>query len=218
MKVVSEREADKHFPGRTTIVRPGLIVGPGDTSDRFTYWPMRIARGGEVLSPGDGTDPVQIIDARDLAEWIIRLAENKTFGTFNATGPRSPLAMGEMVAGIRAAMPGSLDVRFTWVSSEFLTSKGVSGWTNLPVWVPSEPGNEGWGRTSIEKAVAAGLTFRPLADTAKATLDWHNARPQAERVFPRLIKRPDGTEVMSQMGLSPDREKQLLTEWKATRT
>ncbi|HEX6695111.1 MAG TPA: NAD-dependent epimerase/dehydratase family protein, partial [Longimicrobiales bacterium] len=205
MKVVSEHEAERHFPGRTTIVRPGLIVGPGDTSDRFTYWPMRIARGGEVLAPGDGTDPVQIIDARDLAEWIIRLAENKTFGTFNATGPRSPLTMGEMVAGIRAAMPGSLDVRFTWVPSEFLTSKGVSGWTNLPVWVPSEPGNEGWGRTSIEKAVAAGLTFRPLADTAKATLDWHNARPQAERVFPRLIKRPDGSEVMSQMGLSPDR-------------
>ena len=217
MKVVSEREAEKHFPGRTTVVRPGLIVGPGDTSDRFTYWPMRIARGGEVLAPGDGSDPVQVIDARDLAEWIIRLAENRTIGTFNATGPRAPLSMGELVAGVRAAMPGSLDVRFTWVPSDFLTGKGVSGWTNLPVWVPSEPGNEGWGRTSIEKAVAAGLTFRPLADTAKATIDWHNRRPEAERVFPRMIKRADGTEVMSQMGLTPDREKQLLAEWKAAR-
>lgn len=217
MKVMSEREAAKLFPGKTTIVRPGLIVGPGDTSDRFTYWPMRIARGGEVLAPGDGTDPVQIIDARDLAEWIIRLAENKTFGTFNATGPRSALNMVEMLGGIRAAMPGSLDVKFTWVPSDFLTSKGVQGWTNLPVWVPSEPGNEGWSRTSIERAVAAGLTFRPLADTAKATLDWHNARPEAQRVFPRMMKRQDGTEVMSQFGLTPEREKQLLDEWKATR-
>ena len=210
MKVLSEREAEKHFPGRTTIVRPGLIVGPGDTSDRFTYWPVRVARGGEVLAPGDGTDPVQIIDARDLAEWIIRLAENRTIGTFNATGPRSPLSMGEMLAGIRAAMPGSLDVRFTWVASDFLTKKGVRGWSNLPVWVPSEPGNEGWGRTSIEGAIAAGLTFRPLADTAKATLDWHNMRPAAERIFPRMIKRPDGSEAMSATGLTPDRERQLL--------
>jgi 2'-hydroxyisoflavone reductase len=217
MKVASEREAEKQFPGKTTIVRPGLIVGPGDTSDRFTYWPMRIARGGEVLAPGDGTDPVQFIDARDLAEWVIRLAENKTLGTFNATGPRSPLTMGEMVAGIRAAMPGSLDVKFTWVASDFLTSKGVQGWTNLPVWVPSEPGNEGWSRTSIERAVKAGLTFRPLADTAIATLEWHNQRPEAQRVFPRMIKRPDGTETMSQFGISPEREKQLLDEWKATR-
>ena len=217
MKVASEREAEKHFPGKTTIVRPGLIVGPGDTSDRFTYWPMRIARGGEVLAPGDGTDPVQIIDARDLAEWIIRLAENKTMGTFNATGPRSPLSMGEMLAGIRAAMSGSLDIKFTWVPSDFLTSKGVSGWSNLPVWVPSEPGNEGWSRTSVERAVAAGLTFRPLADTAKATIDWHNQRPAAQRVFPRLVKRPDGTEVMSSTGLAPEREQQLLAEWKATR-
>jgi 2'-hydroxyisoflavone reductase len=217
MKVYSEREAQKQYPGKTTIVRPGLIVGPGDTSDRFTYWPMRIARGGEVLAPGDGRDPVQIIDARDLAEWVIRLAENKTLGTFNATGPRSELSMAEMVAGIRAAMPGTLDVKFTWVGSDFLAEKKVQPWSNLPVWVPSEPGNEGWGRTSIEKAVAAGLTYRPLADTAKATLDWHNNRPAAERVFPRLIKRQDGTETMSQTGLSPDREKQLLAEWKAMR-
>jgi 2'-hydroxyisoflavone reductase len=159
---------------------------------------------------------VQIIDARDLAEWIIRLAENHTIGTFNATGPRSAMTMAEMVAGIRGALPGSLDVKFTWVASDFLESKKVQPWSNLPVWVPSEPGNEGRGRTSIEKAVAAGLTFRPLADTTKATLDWQNNRPAAERVFPRLIKRPDGTETMSQTGLAPDKEKQLLAEWKAT--
>ena len=104
LKVLSEQEAEKWFPGKTTIVRPGLIVGPGDPSNRFTYWPVRVARGGEVLAPGDGKDPVQIIDARDLAEWIIRLAEQNVTGMYNATGPKSPLTMGEMVGGIRAVM------------------------------------------------------------------------------------------------------------------
>src|SRR5687768_14927574 len=114
LKVLSEREAEKWFPGKTTIIRPGLIVGPGDPSNRFTYWPVRIERGGEVLAPGDGHDPVQIIDARDLAEWVIRMAENNTTGVFNATGPKSELTMGDMLGGIRAVLPGSHDVKVTW--------------------------------------------------------------------------------------------------------
>src|SRR5216117_2459579 len=93
LKVLSEAEAEKWFPGKALIIRPGLIVGPGDESDRFTYWPVRLSRGGEVLAPGDGSDPVQIIDTRDLAEWTIRMAESRTFGTLNATGPNQPIEM-----------------------------------------------------------------------------------------------------------------------------
>src|SRR5580704_12482916 len=100
LKALSEKEAEHQFPGKATIIRPGLIVGPGDETDRFTYWPVRLSRGGEVLAPGDGSDPVQFIDARDLAEWTIRMAEARAFGVFNATGPAHELTMREMLAGI----------------------------------------------------------------------------------------------------------------------
>jgi nucleoside-diphosphate-sugar epimerase len=202
LKVLSERAAEKYFPGKATIVRPGLIVGPGDQTDRFTHWPVRIARGGEVLAPGDGKDPVQIIDARDLAEWVIRLAEQNTYGTYNATGPRSPLNMGEMLAGIRASMPGDLDVKFTWATSEFLAQQQVRGWSDMPVWVPPRENNEGWSRVSIDRALAKGLTFRPLALTAKDTLEWDKTRPEAQRTNRRA-------------GLKPDREAEVLAAWKA---
>jgi 2'-hydroxyisoflavone reductase len=202
LKVLSEREAEKYFPGKTTVVRPGLIVGPGDPSDRFTYWPVRIARGGEVLVPGDGKDPVQIIDARDLAEWVIRLAEQKAYGIYNATGPRSALTMGEMVGGIRAAMPGDLDVKFTWMPAEFLTQQQVRGWSDLPVWVAPRENNDGWSRVSIDRALAKGLTFRPLALTAKDTLEWDKTRPEAQRTNRRA-------------GLRPEREAEVLTAWKS---
>lgn len=215
LKVLSEKEAERLFPGQTLVVRPGLIVGPGDPSDRFTYWPVRIARGGEVLVPGDGKDPVQIIDARDISEWIIRMAENKATGIFNATGPKSPLTMGEMIAGIRAAMPGDLDVTFNWVPADFLTEKEIRGWSNMPTWMAPRAGNDGWGRVSVAKAIRAGLTFRPLADTAKATLEWHKTRPAEQQTFPRMVKRPDGTTVLSATGLTPEKESEVLAAWKA---
>jgi 2'-hydroxyisoflavone reductase len=104
LKALSEKQAATQFPGKATIIRPGLIVGPGDETDRFSYWPVRLARGGEVLAPGDGSDPVQIIDARDLAEWTIRMAESRVMGTFNATGPQHSLLMREMLTGIAAAI------------------------------------------------------------------------------------------------------------------
>src|SRR5690606_4477403 len=134
LKAAAEREAEKWFPGRTTIIRPGLIVGPGDQSDRFTYWPVRIARGGEVLAPGNPTDPVQIIDARDLAEWTIRVVEQQAFGVYNATGPAARLSIAEMLYGIRAVT--SANVRFTWVDADFLASQRVRPWSHMPVWVP----------------------------------------------------------------------------------
>lgn len=215
MKTLSEMEVEKWFPGKATIVRPGLIVGPGDPSDRFTYWPMRIARGGEVLAPGDGKDAVQIIDARDLAEWVIRLAENNTTGIYNATGPRAELSMGDMLGGIRGALPGDLNVKFTWVPWDFLREQQVRGWSSMPVVVMPTADNAGFSRVSIERAVAKGLTFRPLADTARATLEWHNKRPEVERTFPREITRPDGTKAMTQFGITAQKEAEVLAAWKA---
>jgi 2'-hydroxyisoflavone reductase len=208
LKVLSEQEAEKWFPGKTTIIRPGLIVGPGDPSNRFTYWPVRIARGGDVLVPGDGKDPVQIIDARDLAEWVIRMAEQNATGIYNTTGPKSELTMGEMVAGIRAVMPGDLDVKFTWVAADFLREQQVNGWSHMPVWMTPRPDNQGWSRVSIQRALSKGLTFRSLAETARATLEWHKTRPAADQSIPRTTA-PAGA------GLAPEKETAVLAAWKA---
>ena len=200
LKALSEKEAEKAFPGRTTVIRPGLIVGPGDLSDRFTYWPARIARGGEVLAPGAPTDPVQIIDARDLAEFTIRVAEDGTFGTYNATGPQSKLTMGEMLGGIRAVM--STDAYLTWVDAPFLEAEKVRPWGDMPVWIPPVGDYKGFAQRDIRKAIAKGLTFRPLAVTAKDTLDFYNAAPEERREKLRA-------------GLPAAREKEVLAKWHA---
>ena len=201
LKAYSEGEAARQFPGKTTIVRPGLIVGPGDETDRFTYWPVRLARGGDVLAPGDGSDPVQFIDARDLAEWIVRLAERRAFGAFNATGPATALTMKSMLAGIQTAVHG--DDRLTWVSTKFLEAQKVSAWSDLPVWVPAQGDTAGFARRDIHRALAGGLTFRPLVTSAADTLTWFKAQP-AER------------EAKLRAGLAPEREQALLTAWKAS--
>ena len=202
LKAASEREAEKWFPGRTTVIRPGLIVGPGDMSGRFTYWPVRIDRGGEVLAPGTGHDAVQIIDARDLAEWTIRMTETRTFGTYNATGPAGELTMAEMLGGIRAAFDGTRPMKLTWVPAETLAEHGVRGWSHMPVWVPPQPDNAGFARVSIARALADGLTFRPLATTARDTLEW----------FRSLA--PD---VQANVGgpLTAEREAEVLAAWHA---
>ena len=124
LKARCEEEARKAFTDQhTCVVRPGLIVGPGDYSDRFTYWPVRIYKGGEVMAPGNPTDPVQFIDARDLGEWYIRLIEAGTTGTFNGVGPRSPMDIAGMLYGIRATVDN--DISFTWVDAEFLEKHEV---------------------------------------------------------------------------------------------
>lgn len=202
LKALSEKEAEKQFPGKATIIRPGLIVGPGDPTDRFTYWPVRLARGGEVLAPGDGSDPVQFIDARDLAEWTIRMAERRAFGTFNATGPDYPLSTAAMLHGIRAT--NDAGAKLTWVASDFLDAHEVHAWSDLPVWVPAQGDGAGFARRSIARATAAGLTFRPLADTARDTLAWFRGQP-AER------------QAKLEAGLEAAREKELLAAWHATR-
>jgi 2'-hydroxyisoflavone reductase len=201
LKAVSEQEAQRQFPGATTIIRPGLIVGPGDDTDRFTYWPVRLARGGEVLAPGDGADPVQFIDARDLAEWTIRMAETRTLGVFNATGPDHELTMRAMLAGIGPAVGG--DDRLTWVPTAFLQAQNVSPWSDLPVWIPGQGDTAGFARRNISKALATGLTFRPLPTTAADTLAWFRTQP------------PD-RQAKLKAGLDPAREAALLAAWKAS--
>ena len=200
-KVRSEIEARTQFGSNVTIVRPGLIVGPGDLSDRFSYWPARIERGGEVLAPGTPNDPVQYVDARDLSEWIVRLAEQKVFGTFNATGPKTPTTMAEMLHGIKAVTTSG--AQFTWVPAEFLGANNVRAWSDMPVWVPPTGRTAGFARVICRKAYDAGLTFRPLADTAAATLTWYRSRPAAEQEKARA-------------GLAPDREVAVLAAWHAT--
>src|SRR5260370_2638376 len=157
LKALSEKEAEKAFPGKTLIIRPGLIVGPGDETDRFTYWPVRIDRGGGVLAPGTPSDPVQFIDARDLAEWTIRVAEDRETGIYNATGPAKPLVIGDMLGGIKRAL--SSTATFAWLNTEFLKQQKVEAWSDMPVWAGDELG---MARTSINRALPQGLTFRPL--------------------------------------------------------
>ncbi len=193
-KAISENIVHEAFRGRATVVRPGLIVGPGDPTDRWTYWPVRIDEGGEMLAPGNPNHSSQVIDQRDLTEWIVRLAESGTTGDFNATGPATRLTFGEMLAGCRAVT--SSPVRFTWVSEDFLAAQKVAIWSELPAWAPGDP----LMYVDVSRAVAAGLTYRPLADTARDTLAWDKARPAAERA-----KRA--------AGMTRAREQELLTRW-----
>jgi 2'-hydroxyisoflavone reductase len=195
LKALSEREAEKWFPGKTLIIRPGLIVGPRDETDRFTYWPVRIDRGGEVLAPGNPNDPVQFIDARDLAEWTIRMAENRETGIYNATGPAEPLGIGGLLDGIKGAEKSNAN--FTWVEEEFLTQQKVEPWSDMPVWTGKE---SGLARTKIDKALAKGLTFRPLADTTRDTVAWFKSLPQDRQSKMRA-------------GLTPEREAEVLAAW-----
>lgn len=199
LKALCESEVQQRFPANSTIVRPGLIVGPGDQTDRFTYWPLRVRRGGEVLAPGTPADPVQVIDARDLAEWTVRAGEQRASGVFNATGPAQSLAMGAMLDEIRAATRA--DAAFTWVPADFLAREHVAPWSDMPAWVPADGEAAGMMRTDIRRALAAGLTFRPLAQTVRDTLAWHDALPQERRAQLRA-------------GVSADREREVLQAWR----
>src|SRR6267143_2028522 len=200
LKVLSEQEAEKWFPGKTLIIRPGLIVGPGDETDRFTYWPVRIDRGGEVLAPGERDDPVQFIDARDLGEWTIRMVENGETGVCNATGPAKQLGISDMLDQIKGALNSSAN--FTWVPADFLERQKVSPWSDMPVWIPPRDEEAYAARVNIKRALGKGLTFRPLADTARDTLAWFKSQkpePQAKL----------------HAGLTPEREKEVLAAWHA---
>jgi len=176
LKALCEKAAEKAAPGKVTVVRPGLIVGPGDATDRFTYWPVRVARGGRVAAPGRPSRAVQFIDVRDLAEWIVKLARTDTAGAFNATGPREPLTMERLLHTCRE-VAGS-DARFEWIDDATLARKGVAPWKEMPLFVPeSEPHAEAFMAVPIARALATGLRFRPLATTIADTLAWARTRP-----------------------------------------
>jgi 2'-hydroxyisoflavone reductase len=199
-KALCERQVQKIFPEHSTIFRPGLIIGPGDHTDRFTYWPVRIHRGGEVLAPSDGYDPVQIIDVRDFTEWMVRVAENEYNGVFNCVGPATPRPMAELLYGIRAVT--TAETTFTWVPLSFLAEHEVRPYSEMPVWLPPTPGREGFARFDLTPEVKRGFTFRPLAVTTKDTLDFHFSRPLERQQQLRA-------------GISAEREAEVLAAWHA---
>lgn len=195
LKALCEQAAEQELPGRVLMIRPGLIVGPHDPSDRFTYWPYRVAQGGEVLAPGRPERSVQIIDARDLAEWNLRMVEQRQTGIFNATGPDRTLTMQEVLQTCRD-VSGS-DARFTWIPDAFLSEAGLSPWIEVPLWIPETPDRAGFYAIDCRRAVAQGLTFRPLADTVRDTLAWDRTR----------------SESFTSAGLKPEREAEVLHAW-----
>lgn len=208
LKILCERAVEGALPGRSLIVRPGIIVGPHDPTTRFSYWTDRLSRGGEVLAPGEPATPVQLIDARDLAEWVVRMAGDRTVGTLNATGPASPLTMAEMLEACRSASGGGR-ARLVWVAEDFLRERGVQPWNHLPLWMPeSVETHRYFMRAGIARALATGLTFRPLAETARDTLAWQRdsaGQPRPEKLG---VAMPDET-------LTPERERALLDAWHA---
>lgn len=176
LKALCEQAAEQAMPGRVLTIRPGLIVGEFDPTDRFTYWPWRVAQGGEVLAPGRPAHLTQFIDVRDLADWTIRMVEKGAVGCYNATGPQEPLTMEALLETSRRVSSSS--ARLTWVPEAFLLKNGVEPWSDLPLYLPdSDPDQAGSDQVSIQKALAAGLTFLPLEDTLQSTLDWAKSFP-----------------------------------------
>ncbi|HZH43008.1 MAG TPA: NAD-dependent epimerase/dehydratase family protein [Lysobacter sp.] len=217
LKALCEKAAEAELPGRTTIVRPGLIVGPGDPTDRFTYWPARADRGGEILAPGTAQDPTQFIDVRDLAEFLVHLIEQRTIGVFNADAPAGALTMGRVLESCREVArrmntiqcittpcepPPGASSTLTWVRADFLATHKVSPWQELPAWIPAQGEYAGFGRVSTARAQAAGLRYRPLDETVHATLEYWRSLPEARRAKPKA-------------GLSPAREAEVLKAWHA---
>jgi len=198
LKALCEQAAEDALPGRVLNVRPGLIVGPHDPTDRFTYWPRRVALGGEVLAPGRPEHGAQIVDVRDLAGWMLELVEARHVGIYNATGPEYRLTFGQLLDECRA-VSGS-DARFTWVGERFLLDAGAQPWTEVPLWVPeSDPENAGFDAVDCSKAIGAGLRFRPLAETIRDTLAWDATRPADLELC---------------AGLKRAREAELLEDWR----
>ncbi len=197
LKARCEAEVSGRFGERALLIRPGLIVGPDDPSDRFTYWVARGARDGEMLAPGRPQHPVQVIDVRDLAAWTLSMAERGATGAYNAAGPPAPLTMAEVLATCREVGGGIGPT--TWVTEAFLAEQGVAPWTEMPLFIPeSEPDAIGLDSVSIRKALSAGLALRPLRDTVRDTLAWDRTRP---------------IDAVRRAGISAERERELLAAW-----
>ena len=195
LKFLCEKEVERAFPERSLIVRPGLIVGRYDFTDRFSYWVNRIAEGGEVLAPGRRDKPVQFIDVRDLAEWILRMVESKANGTFNATGPENELTMQEFLIECKDTVGNNTEL--VWIDEKFLVGHEVNGWSDMPLWIPDSMNSSGFLAVDIRKALDAGLQFRSLEETIRDTQAWESTRTVTER----------------KAGLDPEKEKAVLVDW-----
>ena len=199
LKVQCERLVTKAYPNKSLIIRPGLVAGPWDHTDRFTYWPLRAAQGGRMLAPGDPAQRIQYIDARDLAEWTMRMTEHSQPGTFNAVTAEPALTMAQLIdEGIQG---GNTNTQPTWVDEAFLLAQNLAPWSDLPLWLPTQTTREYRGFSSISsaRAVNAGLTFRPLRTTVTDTLEWAKAH---------------GLQMPLNAGLGKQRERQILAVWK----
>jgi 2'-hydroxyisoflavone reductase len=197
LKVLCEQAVERYFPRRALHVRAGIIAGPHDPTDRFTYWPWRVQQGGEVLAPGTPDAPLQFVDGRDLAAWMVQMTADRQPGTFNATGPAKLLTWGDLLAACQSA--GSTPSRLTWVADDFLLAQGVDPWQDLPLWIPASAENApGLYTIDCRRAVAAGLTFRPLIETVGDTLAWVNRR---------------GSDWSGKVGLTLARETAVLQAW-----
>jgi len=201
LKALCEQAAEEVLPNRVLIIRPGLIIGPDDYTDRFTYWVERVARGGEVLAPGRPDRYLQFIDVRDLAEWTVRMIERQETGVYNANGLPHSLTMERVLEECKTVSDS--DASFTWVSDNFLIQEKVGAWSEIPLWLPEEaaPHLKGFMFINCDKAIGAGLSFRPLSDTIKETLTWHETN--------RLDKE-------LKAGLDSDKEQRLLRKWHET--
>ncbi|GCE29192.1 hypothetical protein KDA_46760 [Dictyobacter alpinus] len=193
-KALCEQYAEQALPNRVLVIRPGLIVGPHDPTDRFTYWPHRIAQGGQVLAPGDPEQPVQFIDVRDLAAWSIAMVEARQIGVYNAKGPDGPLPIRQFLERCREV--SDREAQFEWLDEQFLLKHEVMPYLQLPLWVPSEM--VGFPRVDCRKAITAGLRFRSLAETIQDTFVWDKTR---------------STDYVLRAGLTSEQEQQLLREW-----
>jgi 2'-hydroxyisoflavone reductase len=207
LKALSEQAAQVAMPGRVTVIRPGLIVGPHDSTDRFTYWPARAARGGEMLAPGKPSDGIQIIDGRDLASFVIDALEKRTMGTFNLVSPPGLFTIGDVVnESIRAAnelAKPSPPPTAVWAAAPFLEAQKVEGWSDMPVWLDPKGDDTAFASTSAVRAMKAGLKITPMRKTCHDTLAWHLKRPAAERDKLKA-------------GMSPEREKEVLAVLRAS--
>jgi len=197
-KARCEREVQQTFGDRGLVVRPTYIVGPGDTSDRFPYWPVRLARGGETLAPGRRDDPVQFIDVRDLAEFMMHLVEDQRSGVYNAAGPRGTLTMPEFLEQAKSAIDST--AKFTWVDDyDFLAAHGID---EAISWARLAGNDDGMMSIDNDKAISAGLAFRPLATTVRDTLAWWPSVPALRREHPKFA-------------ITPEKEAQALADWHA---
>jgi 2'-hydroxyisoflavone reductase len=195
LKALCEQAAEAAMPGRVANVRPGYIVGPDDPTDRFIYWPVRYAKGGEMLVPGAPSDPIQIIDVRDLGAWLVKLVADGTTGVFNAVGPAEPLTMGGVMEACKKAAPAS-DARLTWVDAKSL-KEAPGEPVDPPIWAPFDGDTKGAHLIRADRARKAGLTFRPVQETVSDTLAWFQSQPQERKE-------------KLHAGFSPEREAELL--------